>query len=173
VLEEKNDRLVLWFDFSREQSLPPDSITVTYSLTAGISANGIGVDKINELYESHPGIEGGSNLIPTVGAIPAKTEAQVVDEVAARLRGRDRALTFGEIARWARSFDARIKRAECRNGIERSATGVRRCIVVGLALEKDEFCSDDEVRLLSGRLRRFLKSRAPVNTHFRIETASR
>ena len=173
VLEEQKDRLVLWFDYSQEQDLPPDSITVTYALTAGTDANGIGIGKITELYESHPGIDGGSNLIPTIGAIPAKTEAQIVDEVAARLRGRDRALTFPEIARWARSFDERIKQADCRNGIERAKSGVRRCIVVELGIERDDFCSEDEIGLLAERLRHFLKSRAPVNTHFKIETAQR
>jgi len=171
ILEERGDQLALWFDFSSAQGLPPDSVTVYYAITAGIDANGIGVGKINELYESHPGISGGENLLPTGGAIPAKTESQIADEVASRLRNRDRALTFGEITRWAGSFDPRIKSAVCRNGVERIPAGVRRCIVVTLSLDLDKFCSEDEIRLLGTRMNAFLKSRAPVNTHFQVETA--
>jgi hypothetical protein len=170
VLDERGDRLTIWFDFSARRGLPPDSLTVTYAVTAGTAANGIGVGKINELYESHPGISGGQNQLPTTGAIPAKTEQQIVDEVAARLRGRDRALTFPEIARWATSFDPRIRRAECRQGIERTSSGVRRCIVVTLALNRKQFFSDDETALLADRLKSFLRSRAPINTHFQVET---
>ena len=170
VLEERKDRLALWLDFSSEQDLPPDSITVSYAVTAGTDANGISADKICELYESHPGISGGRNVMPTTGAIPAKSEQQIVDEVAGRLRGRDRALTFEELARWARSFDPRIKVTSCQNGIERTPAGVRRCIVVTLTIDRDQFCSEDEIGLLRTRLDSFLKSRAPVNTHFQVET---
>jgi len=173
VLEERDDRISLWFDFSSTGKLPPDSIKVTYAVTGGVDANGIGKAKINELYESHPGISGGENLIPTSGAIPARTESQVVDEVASRLRDRDRALTFEAIARWTTSFDPRIQSAACRNGIERTTTGVRRCIVVSLTLDIEKFCSEDEIDLLSTRLTTFLKSRAPVNTHFQMKTGDR
>ena len=173
VLEERGDRIALWFDFSSTGKPPPDSIKVTYAITAGIDANGIGKGKINELYEAHPGISGGENLIPTSGAIPARTESQVVDEVSSRLRDRDRALTFEGIARWARSFDPRIRSAVCRNGVERVSTGVRRCIVISLKLDIEKFCSEDEINLLGTRLNAFLKSRAPVNTHFQVETESR
>jgi len=171
ALEERDNRLVLWFDYSSETSPPPDSITVTYSVTAGISANGIEIGRINELYENHPGIAEGENVMPVTGAIPAKTEKQIVDEVSARLRGRDRALTFSEMRHWATSFDPRITGARCANGTELGNAGVRRCIVVTLALRLDEFCSDDEINLLCERLRSFLKSRAPINTHFKVEVA--
>ena len=170
VIQELRERMVLWFDFSGSTDLPPDSLTVTYSVTAGTSANGISAGKIRDLYESHPGIEAAANLLPTTGAIPARSVQQIVDEITARLRDRDRALTFDEIARWVRSFDPRIKRSACRNGIERTGTGVRRCIVVSLDIDGDQFCSDDEVALLRARLTSFLKSRAPLNTHFQVET---
>ncbi len=173
ILEERGDRIALWFDFSSTGSLPPDSIKVTYAITAGVDANGIGKAKINELYESHPGISGGENLIPTGGAIPARTESQVVDEVSSRLRDRNRALTYEAISRWTTSFDPRIQTASCRNGVERIATGVRRCIVVALTLDSEKFCSEDEINLLSSRLNTFLKSLAPVNTHFQIEAGRR
>jgi hypothetical protein len=173
VIQEQRDHMVLWFDFSGETSPPPDSLTVTYSVTAGTQANGIGVGKISDLYESHPGIETVVNLLPTTGAIPARSTQQIVDEVTARLRDRDRTLTFDEIIRWAGSFDPRIKSCQCRNGIERTDTGVRRCIIVSLDIDHDQFCSTDEIGLLRTRLSSFLKSRAPVNTHFQVETSEK
>jgi hypothetical protein len=168
-LEERGNKLVLWFDFSYDLELPPDSITISYSITAGVSANGIEAGKITELYESHPGIKNAENIIPTSGAIPAKTEDQIVSEVSSRLRNRDRALSFHEISRWIIGFDPRIRRAECRNGVERAARGVRRCIMVRIWVKAESFYSDDETTLLQQRLDSFLCSRSPVNTHFNLE----
>ncbi len=168
-LEERHERLVLWFDFSSSIDLPPDSISVSYSVTAGVSANAIAAGKIIELYERHPGIEAVENVIPTAGAIPAKTDEQVVTEASARLRSRDRALTFREISNWARTFDPRIKSVSCENGVERAGRGVRRCLVVRVNVDGEEFHSDDETSLLQTRLTSFLKSRSPVNTQFKVE----
>jgi hypothetical protein len=168
-LEERGNKLVLWFDLSSGIEFPPDSITLNYSVTAGTDANGIEAGDISELYESHPGIMTCENIIPTTGAIPAKTEHQIMAEVSARLRNRDRALTFNEISSWAMTFDPRIKGATCSNGVERSERGVRRCIVVKISIKAKDFYSDDEIALLKTRLNSFLKSRSPVNTFFRIE----
>jgi hypothetical protein len=170
--EERGNRLVLWFDFSSALEMPPDSLTVNYAVTAGTDANGIEAGKIKDLYESHPGISSAVNIIPTAGAIPAKTEKQIVTEVAARLRNRDRSLSFPEISRWAKTFDPRIKNVTSENGVERFERGVRRCIVVKVGVGKAEFYSDDEISLLRTRLGNFLKARSPVNTHFRVEIAS-
>lgn len=167
--EERNNRLILWFDFSSAMELPPDSLTINYSVTAGTAANGIEAGKINDLYESHPGISAAVNVIPTGGAIPAKTEEQIITEVTARLRNRDRTLSFDEISRWATTFDPRISSAVSENGIERSTRGVRRCIVVKATVNGTEFFSDDEIKLLQIRLASFLKARSPVNTHYRVE----
>ncbi|MEE9443252.1 MAG: hypothetical protein V3V99_11375 [candidate division Zixibacteria bacterium] len=167
--EERNNRLVLWFDFPSELELPPESITVNYSVTAGIEANGIEAGMIEELYENHPGIDSAINIIPVNGAIPAKTEKQIMTEVAARLRNRDRSLSFSGISRWAKTFDPRIVGAECENGIERLNSGVRRCIIAKVTVKKDKFYSEDEIELLKTRLAAFLKSRSPVNTHYRVE----
>jgi hypothetical protein len=169
TLEERENRLVLWFDYSSEIGLPPDAITVNYSITAGTDANGIAAGKVTELYESHPGIEECRNITPVNGAIPAKTSQQIIDEVSSRLRNRDRALSFQELSRWTVSFDPRIKRAECSNGVERAGRGIRRCIVIKTYLAGDKFYSDDETHLLQQRLKSFLKSRSPVNTQFKIE----
>jgi len=168
-LEMRGDRLTLWFDFTTEIDHPPDAIKVLYTVTSGIRANGIAAGKITELYENHPGIESATNIIPTGGAIPAKTEEQVVSEASARLRSRDRALTFAEIADWARSFDPRLTDARCDNGVQRFERGVRRCIVITAVADKDDFHSEDETNLLKCRLAAFLKKRAPVNTQFGVE----
>ncbi|PKK84986.1 MAG: hypothetical protein CVT49_00145 [candidate division Zixibacteria bacterium HGW-Zixibacteria-1] len=168
-LEEKNNHLVLWFDFTGSIDLPPDSITINYSVTAGTEANGIEAGKIAELYENHPGIVSVASILPVKGAIPAKTDKQILTEVSARLRSRDRALSFQEISRWAMTFDPRILRAECQNGVERTDHGVRRCIVVTIGIKADDFYSNDEVELLRIRLNNFLKSRSPVNTQFAIK----
>jgi len=168
-LEERKSRLVLWFDFSQGIELPPDSITVNYSVTAGVDANGIEAGQINELYENHPGILSVENITPASGAIPAKTEEQLIAEVSNRLRSRDRALSFAEMSSWAKTFDSRIIDATCENGVQRAERGVRRCIVVRLRIRSEEFYSRDEISLLQTRLNSFLKSRSPVNTHYMIE----
>lgn len=161
---------MFWFDYSSRMDLPPDSVTVTYAVTGGIDANGIDPGEITDLYESHPGIADARNLLTTTGAVPAKSRQEIIDEVTLRLRARDRALSFEEIARWATTFDPRIKKAICSNGIQRTATGIRRCIAVDVSLPGRDFCSDDEVALLESRLAAFLKSRAPVNTQFLVKS---
>jgi hypothetical protein len=168
-LEDRNGKLVVWFDFTSGIDLPPDSITLNYSVTSGVSANGIEAGKVNELYESHPGIVSVENITPVSGAIPAKTEEQILTEVSARLRNRDRVLSFSEVANWTRAFDPRIKKVECRNGVERAERGVRRCIIAKVTLKATDFYSDDEIALLKTRLNSFLKSRSPVNSHYQIE----
>jgi hypothetical protein len=167
--EERDDKLVLWFDFSSVLEMPPDSLTINYSITAGVDANGIEAGKINDLYENHPGISSAVNIIPTGGAIPAKTEEQIISEVKSRLRNRDRSLSFQDIARWTMTFDPRIRSAAGESGVERTARGVRRCIVVKAVVDGAGFFSEDEVKLLQIRLGSFLKSRSPVNTHYRVE----
>ncbi len=168
-LEERGDRLVLWFDYSQQIGNPPDSLTVYYAVTGGTAANGISAGKITELYENHPGIKECVNLIPVRGAVPAKSREQILTEVASRLRNRDRALNFHEIASWTKTFDPRITAVACSNGIERSKEGVRRCIIVKADVQGKSFYSDDETVLLKQRLSSFLKSRSPLNTNYRIE----
>jgi hypothetical protein len=168
-IEERDNKLVLWFDFSLDIELPPDSITVNYSVTAGVNANGIEAGKITELYENHPGIASAENIIPVGGAIPAKTEQQIIDEVSVRLRNRDRAVSFSEISKWTSAFDPRINNVQCFNGVERGEKGVHRCIIVQIGVKAESFYSNDELALLVTRLESFLKFRAPVNTHFKVE----
>jgi len=173
TVEERNGRMVLWFDFSAGIEPPPDSLTVTYAVTAGVMANGIAEGQIADLYERHPGIKEVRNVMPVQGAISAKTDQQVVTEVSARLRNRDRAMTFPEISAWVTTFDPRIRKAECSNGIERTDRGVRRCIVVTITIGRDDIYSDEELSLVASRLERFLKSRAPINSHFKVEAVTR
>ena len=166
--DERDGHPLIWLDFSPHMEVPPDAVTVYYSVTASTDANGIEAGKINELYESHPGIVGAENIIPTSGAVPAKTEEQIVTEAKTRLRDRDRALSFQEISRWARTFDPRIIDASCANSTELTSRGVRRSIAVLLSIEQEGFYSEDEISLLQRRLTSFLKSRVPVNTHFKV-----
>ena len=93
--------------------------------------------------------------------------------MSARLRNRDRALSFQEIASWTKTFDPRIQGAECENSVERAARGIRKCILVRVRVGAEDFYSDDETSLLTDRLKHFLKSRAPVNTRFRVEIIKR
>jgi len=167
--EERNNRAVLRFDFADPLETPPDSITVRYEITESTRANGIEPGQIDDLYEKHPGVKAVVNLTPVVGGVPAKSEEDVVTEVVSRLRGRDRALSFDDISRWARTFDPRIKTAVCGHGVQRSAHGVRRCVVVTIGPDRKSFHSDEELALLQERLAAFLKSRAPLNTWFRVE----
>jgi len=169
AMEERKDKIVLWFDYSALRQTTPDSITVEYTITEGTDANGIEAGKIKDLYEQHPGIDSCVNLIPTTGAIPAKTTEQVVNEATVRLRSRDRAIGFSEIETWAKTFDSRIQKASCHNATDRTPRGVRRCIAVDVEAPPDSFHSDEEIEFLKQRLVRFLKSRSPVNSQFRVE----
>ncbi len=169
AVEERDDRLILWFDYSSRIQPPPDSIVVDYKVTAGRAANGISPGKINDLYENHPGIESCTNVIPSAGAIPAKSLEQVVTEATARLRNRDRALSFLEIGNWARAFDPRIRNVSCSNSTQLTDRGVRRCVLVRLRLDMDQMHSRDEIQFLKHRLGEFLKSRAPLNSNFTVE----
>ncbi|MFH1893238.1 MAG: hypothetical protein ABIK83_11225 [Candidatus Zixiibacteriota bacterium] len=168
-IEEREDRQVLWFDFSPFFEPPPDSLTVNYSVTAENRANGIEAGKIDELYEKHPGLTAVTNILPTRGGVPAKTAEQIMIEATGRLRSRDRAVNFKEISAWMRTFDPRIQKAECRNSTERTKRGVRRCIAVTATVKADDFLSEDEVALLRIRLTSFLKAKSPVNTQYKVE----
>ncbi|MBN2183969.1 MAG: hypothetical protein JW746_01445 [Candidatus Krumholzibacteriota bacterium] len=169
TLLEQNKKLSLWLDFSSELELPPDSLTVNYSLTAGTEAGGISAGKITELYESHPGIISVKNIIPVSGAIPAKTEKQVIAEISSRLRGRDRAMSFDQIRNWVGTFDGRITGVDCQKGVMRTGHGVRKCVVVVVSVSENEFHSDDEIGLLKARLGSFLKARTSINSQFKLE----
>ncbi|MFH2037050.1 MAG: hypothetical protein ABIJ45_11650, partial [Candidatus Zixiibacteriota bacterium] len=169
TLEERGDRLILWFDFSEGIEFPPDSITINYTVTSSTEANGIEAGKISELYENHPGILSSRNIIPVLGGIPAKSEKQIVSEVSSRLRGRDRALSFSEISNWAETYDPRIIKAVCKNGIEKTNRGVRRCVIAEVTVKYDTFYSEDEITMLKTRLCNFLKFRAPINSQFKVE----
>ena len=168
-LLEQNGRLCLWFDFSADIELPPDSITVNYSVTAGTGANGISAGKITELYENHPGISSLKNVIPVSGAVPAKNERQIIAEVSARLRGRDRAMSFDQMISWVKTFDERITEANCEKGVMRTDSGVRKCVVVRVTVKAKDFYSDDEIALLRARLSSFLKARTSINSQFKVE----
>lgn len=168
--EERNKRISLRFDFSSDLTAPPDSITVTYEVTAAIAANGVEVGQIDDLYERHPGVAAVTNLTVVTGAIPAKSEQAVVTEVSTRLRSRDRALSYTDISRWAETFDTRIAKVSCKPGVQRAERGVRRCVVVTVSLKKRDFHSTDEINLLKSRLGTFLKSRSPLNTWYSVET---
>lgn len=167
--EQRGNKMILWFDFPSGFEPPPDALTIRYNVTAGERANGIEIGAVSDLYENHPGVEEVTNVLPVGGAIPARSEAQIMDEIASRLRNRDRALSFSEIARWAGTFDPRIENVACENGVELAERGIRRCIVVKVAVANDKFYSTDEINLLGMRLKSFLKARSPVNTQFRVE----
>ena len=173
TVEERNGRMVVWLDFTSTITTPPESITVHYAICNGTSANSIEPDAITDLYEKHPGIADLANVVSTRGAIPAKSEQQVLTEVSARVRGRDRALTFADVADWTRTFDPRILDAECENGVQRTSGGVRRCIVVGVHIAERDFYSQTEIDLLKDRLSAFLKARSAVNVHYQVETILR
>jgi hypothetical protein len=168
-LLEQNGRLCLWFDFSADIELPPESITVNYAVTAGTGANGISAGKITEMYENHPGVSSLKNIVPVSGAVPAKNERQIIAEVSARLRGRDRAMSFDQMISWVKTFDERITGADCEKGVMRTENGVRKCVVVRATVKAKDFYSDDEIELLRVRLSSFLKARTSINSQFKVE----
>jgi hypothetical protein len=173
TLEERDDHLILWFDFSSVLTAPPESITVRYAVTEGTSANGIEAGLIADLYESHPGIVKCRNLTNAVGAIPAKSDQQILAEVSTRIRGRDRALTFADIKNWTLTFDPRIREIECESGVQKSPHGVRRCVVVGIHVREADFYSDEELELLRRRVHSFLTARSSINANYEVEILRR
>lgn len=168
-IAERKGRLYVWLDFSSEVERPPASVSVVYSTTGGKAANGIEAGKITEFYERHPGIESIRNLVTVSGAIPAKSEQQIMTEISERLRSRDRAMSYDQIVKWSMSFDKRIRNVICEKSVIRTGGGVRKCTVVKVEIEKKEFYSDDEVELLVQRLQSFLKARTAINSQFKVE----
>ncbi|MBD3258806.1 hypothetical protein GF377_10260 [candidate division GN15 bacterium] len=173
TVEERNGRLVLWFDFSAPQVKLPDSLTVNFSVTNGAAANSIEPGAITTLFESHPAVSEVVNVTSSKGAIPSKSEGEILTEVSTRVRARDRALTFADVADWSSTFDPRIIEVECEHGVQRTSSGVRRCIVVGVHVAERDFYSDVELELLRERLGAFLKSRSPVNVQYQVEIIRR
>ncbi len=169
TLTERDGHVVLWFDFMHAAEGTPNSLSVEYSVTDGVSANGIERGHISRMYEGHPGLSEVKNITPSTGAIPARTQQQLQQEVTVRLRQRDRALTFEDVAAWSRSFDPRIAQAACRAGTRRIDGCVQRCTVVALTVDPEDFGSDEEIELLKSRLERFLKLRSVVNTQYLVE----
>jgi len=108
-------------------------------------------------------------VLPVAGAVPAKNEKQIIAEVSARLRGRDRAMSFDQLIGWVRTFDERITEANCEKGVMRTDRGVRKCVVVKATVKAKEFHSDDEIELLRVRLSSFLKARTSINSQFKVE----
>ncbi len=171
--EERRDHIVVWIEIPPTADVIPESLTVFYGVTLGPKANGIDPGKINEMFTPHPGITSVANLLPSKGAVPARNEEQLMAEVAARLRGRDRALSFADIQRWTASFDPRISRVNCRPGVERGERGMRRCLVVEAHVKADDFLSEVELELTRDRLMRFLTARSAVNTRYKVEVITR
>jgi len=169
ALVSEGDSLKLMFDFSSGIELPPESITVNYTVTNGTDANGISAGEVSELYENHPGISSLRNITSVKGAVPAKTDQQIIMEVSNRLRGRDRAMSLDQIISWVRTFDKRILAARCDKGVMRTPGGLRKCVVVRVDVSEKDFYSDDEIDLLRRRLESFLKGRTSINSQFKVE----
>jgi hypothetical protein len=168
TLDERENRLVIMLDFSIWTEPIPEEIRITYSLTDGVSANGISPGGINSFYESHPGVSDVTNLTTTRGAVPAKSTDQILMEAGIRLRQRDRALTFEDIVAWAKTYDSRINEVKCSNGVERLEGILRRCVVVDVTVDSEEFHGDKEIEVLGNRLSRFLKERSAVNSQYLV-----
>jgi len=167
--EEKDNRMILWFDFSNFEGNIPNSITVRYSVTSGTQANGIERGQIQQLYQSHPGIKSVTNITPSEGGIPAKTQEEIMDGVSSLLRNRGRAVSFAEIENWTRQFDSRIREARCENAVQKGALGARRVTLVNIRVNANQFYSDRELELLNWRLINFIKARALINTQIDIK----
>ncbi len=172
VTEERNGHLILWFDFSDQSGPIPSSISVSYSTTLGSVGNGIETGKIQSLWERHPGIRTVSNILPTSGGMPARSQEELLSEISSLLRNRGRAVSFEEIQAWTTSFDPRIRSAECENAVRKSSAGAFRCTRVNVRVKGEEFYSDDELRLLEKRLEDFLKARSLINVPIEVNIIS-
>jgi len=172
VTEERNGHLILWFDFSDHSGPVPSSISVSYSTTLGSQGNGIEAGKIQSLWERHPGIRSVTNILPTSGGMPARTQEELLSEISSLLRNRGRAVSFEEIQAWTTSFDPRIGSAECKNVVRKSSAGAFRCTQVNVRVKGEEFYSDDELKLLKKRLEDFLKARSLINVPIEVNIIS-
>jgi len=172
VTEERNGHLILWFDFSDQSGPIPSSISVSYSTTLGSLGNGIEAGKIQSLWERHPGIRTVTNILPTSGGMPARTQEELLSEISSLLRNRGRAVSFEEIQAWTTSFDPRIGSAECENVVRKSSAGAFRSTRVNVRVKGEEFYSDDELKLLKKRLEDFLKARSLINVPIEVNIIS-
>lgn len=170
VTEEREGRLALWFDFTNYPGAIPNSVSIRYSTTVGPLGNGLEAGKIEQLWESHPGIKGATNILPTGGGMPAKSPEELLSEISSLLRNRGRAVSFEEIQRWAELFDSRVTSAECENVIRKGPQGASRCTRVNVRLEPGGFYSEDELRLFRERLERFLRERSLINVSIEVNT---
>jgi hypothetical protein len=166
--EERNGRLVLWFDFTTTNASIPNSISVSYSFTYGSQANGIEAGKIDQMWERHPGIRSVTNILPTVGGMPAKSQEELHSQISSLLRNRGRAVSFQELEHWTSLFDSRITATECKNIVKKGAHGAVRCTQVNVRVSSGEFYSEDELKVFKKRLERFLKERSLINTSIEV-----
>ena len=172
VTQERDGRIILWFDFSNYPGSIPNSVSVHYSSTFGPLGNGIEAGKIEQLWERHPGIRTVTNLLPSGGGMPAKTPEELLSEISSLLRNRGRAVSFEEMEHWAKLFDSRITSAECGNVIRKGPQGAFRCTQVNVRVRSEEFCSEDELKLFRKRLERFLKARSLINVPIEVNIVS-
>jgi len=170
--EERNGRMVLWFDFTDYPGPIPNSISISYSTTFSSLGNGIEAGKIQNLWERHPGIRSVTNILPTTGGMPAKTQEELLSEISSLLCNRGRAVSFEEIENWARLFDPRITSAQCKNVVRKSSQGAFRCTQVNIRVKAVEFYSEDELKLLQKRLEYFLKARSLINVSIEVNIIS-
>jgi hypothetical protein len=164
--------MVLWFDFTNYPGTIPNSVSVSYSTTSGSLGNGIEAGKITQLWERHPGIRGVTNILPTAGGMPAKTQEELRSEISLLLCDRGRAVSFEEIEHWSRLFDSRITASKCKNVIRKGSQGAFRSTQVEVKVKAKEFCSDQELDLLKKRLESFLKERALINVSIEVNILS-
>ncbi|HEX7400805.1 MAG TPA: hypothetical protein VF369_01380, partial [candidate division Zixibacteria bacterium] len=166
--EERNGRMVFWFDFTDHPGSIPNSLSISYSSTFGSQANGIETGKIDQLWERHPGIRSVTNILPTTGGMPAKSQEELHSQISSLLRNRGRAVSFLEIEHWTNLFDSRITASECKNIVKKGSHGAVRCTQVNVRVNSGEFYSEEELKLFQKRLERFLKERSLINTSVEV-----
>jgi hypothetical protein len=140
-------------------------VQIDYSLTLGAAANGLGPGTVNVAFtppEVFPGLVSVTNLVPTVGGRPARSEEEE-EELRTALRARGRAVVADDFLQMARSFDpVRIRDVELSRGVARGLRGLRSSVVVSARTRARDFVSPLERDSFQRRLAAYLQDRCSI-----------
>lgn len=109
-----------------------------------------------------------TNILPTVGGMPSKTQEELLGLISSLLRNRGRAVSFQEIEHWTNLFDSRITASKCNNMVKKWPRGSIRCTQVNVRVKAKEFYSEDELKIFQKRLAHFLKERSLINATIEV-----
>ena len=146
--------------------------TVRIWVTAGSIGNTVGPGQIQGLAQKKDGAT--LQLLNPASAAGGAT-AETLDDAQIRfartLLSRDRIVTRRDLVIAVRAYDRRVRDAETRSTLERTATGLRRTQKITLVLDASDFADPPaEARILEQNLTRYLQERMLYDTRIQLAT---